>query len=160
MQSRSDSCRRNICTFQVIHQRGKQRGVQCRKGHGRRTLSERPIQQQKQCLPAHLSLQWMPRGYAGSFGLVNQTNGNTIIDGMTLKECRNRSGLGMGCQGSVDRVPATTSAPSARENGQGVLSADPPESPAPPPSPDPSNPPQKLTMGSIQTTSQAISDEI
>ena len=37
--------------------------------------------------------EWMLRGYADSFGLVNQANGNTIIFGMTLAECRNSSGL-------------------------------------------------------------------
>ena len=41
--------------------------------------------------------EWMLRGYVGSFGLVNQTNGNTIIVGMTLKECRNSSALGDLC---------------------------------------------------------------
>ena len=37
--------------------------------------------------------EWMLRGYAGSFALVNQANGNTIIYGMTLEECRNSAGL-------------------------------------------------------------------
>ena len=36
--------------------------------------------------------EWMLRGYAGSFGLVNQANGNTIIFDMSLETCRN-SGL-------------------------------------------------------------------
>ena len=36
---------------------------------------------------------WMLRGFAGSFALVNQTNQNTIIVGMTLKECRQSFGL-------------------------------------------------------------------
>lgn len=37
--------------------------------------------------------KWMLRGFAGSFGLVNQANGNTIIVGMTLDDCRNNAAL-------------------------------------------------------------------
>ena len=41
--------------------------------------------------------EWMLRGFAGSFGLVNQANGNTIIVGMSLEQCRNSSALGDLC---------------------------------------------------------------
>lgn len=36
--------------------------------------------------------EWMLRGFADSFALVNESNGNTIIYGMTLLQCSN-SGL-------------------------------------------------------------------
>lgn len=42
--------------------------------------------------------EWMLRGFAGSFGLVNQVNGNTIIVGMTLDECRKNAALGDLCR--------------------------------------------------------------
>lgn len=40
--------------------------------------------------------QWMLRGYAGSFALVNESNKNTIIYDMTLNECQ-RSELSEYC---------------------------------------------------------------
>jgi hypothetical protein len=36
--------------------------------------------------------KWLLRAYAGSFALVNQANGNTIVYDMTLQACR-QSGL-------------------------------------------------------------------
>lgn len=36
--------------------------------------------------------EWMLRGFADSFALVNESNGNTIIYGMSLRQCSN-SGL-------------------------------------------------------------------
>lgn len=41
--------------------------------------------------------QWMLRGYAGSFALRNNSNGNTIIYRMTLKQCQ-QSGLNDLCR--------------------------------------------------------------
>ena len=32
--------------------------------------------------------EWMLRGFAGSFGLRNPANGNAIVYGMTLSECK------------------------------------------------------------------------
>ena len=37
--------------------------------------------------------EWMLRGFAGVFGLVNQSNNNTIIYGMSLSECLSTSAL-------------------------------------------------------------------
>ena len=37
--------------------------------------------------------EWMLRGFAGVFGLVNQSNQNTIIYGMSLRECLSTSAL-------------------------------------------------------------------
>ena len=41
--------------------------------------------------------EWLLRGYAGSFGLKNDANGNTIIFDMKLEDCKN-SGLSDLCQ--------------------------------------------------------------
>ena len=37
--------------------------------------------------------KWMLRGFAGVFGLINQSNNNTIIYGMSLSECLSTSAL-------------------------------------------------------------------
>ena len=49
--------------------------------------------------------EWMLRGYAGSFGLVNQANGNTIVFDMTLEQCRN-SGLSDLCAAKPNQASA------------------------------------------------------
>ena len=49
--------------------------------------------------------EWMLRGYAGSFGLVNQANGNTIIFDMSLEQCRT-SGLSDLCTAKPDQAMA------------------------------------------------------
>ena len=49
--------------------------------------------------------EWMLRGYAGSFGLVNQANGNTIVFDMTLEQCPN-SGLSDLCAAKPNQASA------------------------------------------------------
>ncbi len=47
----------------------------------------------------------MLRGYAGSFGMINQANDNTIIVGMSLEECRT-SGLSDLCAAIPNQASA------------------------------------------------------
>jgi hypothetical protein len=49
--------------------------------------------------------EWMLRGYAGSFGMINQANDNTIIVGMSLEECRT-SGLSDLCAAIPNQASA------------------------------------------------------
>ena len=47
--------------------------------------------------------EWMLRGFGYPFGLINQTNGNTIIYGMTLSECQSSFGLSDLCGKKLSR---------------------------------------------------------
>ena len=49
--------------------------------------------------------EWMLREHAGSFGLVNQANGNTIIFDMSLEQCRT-SGLSDLCSAKPNQAMA------------------------------------------------------